>query len=75
MKTGKLKNYVIDLTKLPAIAQQELVTFYEFLLFKYQEDELRSQLEKRTILNAIFQEAKGKLPANYSLNRDEIHER
>jgi hypothetical protein len=75
MKTVQVRNHVIDLVKLPVMAQQELMTFYEFLLFKYQGDELRSQREKRTILNAIFQEANGKLPANYSLNRDEIHER
>ena len=51
------------------------MTFYEFLLFKYQGDEMSLQHEKQTILNAIFQEADGKLPENYSLNRDEIHER
>jgi hypothetical protein len=71
MKAGQVRNRVIDLNKLPAMAQQELVTFYEFLLYKYQGNELPSQRKKLTILNAIFQEADGKLPANYSLNRDE----
>ena len=75
MKTVQVRNDVIDLVKLPAIAQQELLTFYEFLLFKYQGDELRSQCEKQALLKAIFQEANGRLPVNYRLNREEIHER
>lgn len=68
-------NHVIDLVKLPERAQQELVAFYEFLVFKYHENEAHSQRERQIILNAIFQEAQGKLPENYTLNREELHER
>lgn len=71
----RVGTHVIDPVKLPEIAQQELVTFYEFLIFKYQGHDALLQQEKRAILNTIFQEADGKLPANYTFNREEIHER
>lgn len=67
-------NHVIDPVTLPEKAQQELVTFYEFLIFKYQ-GKPRSQVERRRILKSIFQEAKGKLPKHYTFNREELHER
>lgn len=66
---------VIDLRKLPEMAQQELFTFYEFLVFKYQGYDIPAQQERRAILNAIFQEAAGKLPPSYTFDRAEIHER
>jgi hypothetical protein len=67
-------SHVIDPVTLPERAQQELITFYEFLIFKYQ-GEPRSQRERRTILTSIFQEANGKLPENYKFNWEELHER
>ena len=67
-------SHVIDPVTLPERAQQELVTFYEFLVFKYH-GEPRSQRERRTVLKSIFQEANGKLPKNYRFNREELHER
>lgn len=63
----------IDVVKLPETAQRELVTFYDFLVFKYlgQPDTGRNQ--KRQILSSIFQDAHGTLPLNYTFNRDELH--
>jgi hypothetical protein len=74
MYTITIGQHVIDPVKLPERAQQELVTFYEFLVFKYQA-ETHSSGERRKILKAIFQEAHGKLPENYTFNREELHER
>lgn len=65
----------INLSSLPEAAQQELLTFYEFLLFKYQRRKKGSAQEKKAILQEIFQEAEGKLPVDYSFNREEIHGR
>ena len=68
-------NHLLDIVTLPEAAQQELVTFYEFLVFKYQGQETPERSEKRRILSAIFQEADGTLPVNYALTREELHER
>ena len=69
-------NHVLDLVKLPRVAQEELVTFYEYLVFKYQGDTTTHLTnERETILKTIFQEANGKLPINYTFHRDELHER
>ena len=65
----------INLSSLPEAAQQELLAFYEFLLFKYHGRKKGSAQEKKVILKEIFQEAEGKLPVDYSFNREEIHER
>ena len=65
----------IEMEALPEVAQHELVTFYEFLVFKYQGQPAMPRSEKQRILTEIFQETKGKLPANYTLNREELHER
>ena len=74
MQTITIGSHVIDPLSLPEKAQQELVAFYEFLLFKYQK-KIHSQSEKQMILKSIFQEANGKLPENYTFNREELHER
>jgi len=71
----KTENQSIDMMKLPEAAQRELVTFYEFLVFKYVKQEDKQPDEKRNILAAIFHNAQGKLPVNYTFNREEIHER
>jgi hypothetical protein len=65
----------IDINKLPEVARRELAIFYEFLVFKYlgQQDKIKNNQEQ--ILTAIFQETKGKLPENYTFNRDELRER
>ncbi|MBF0449654.1 MAG: hypothetical protein HQK75_03035 [Candidatus Magnetomorum sp.] len=67
--------YFSDIVNLPMKAQQELFVFYEFLMFKYQKQKELVQNDKKSILSAIFQEANGKLPPNYSLNREVLHER
>ena len=67
--------HLLDIMQLPEAAQQELVTFYEFLIFKYQGQEQPVQSDKQRILSQIFQEARGTLPANYTFNREELHER
>jgi hypothetical protein len=64
-----------DIINLPEPAQQELSTFCEFLIFKYQRQETLVQREKRRILSTIFQEANGKLPLNYIFDREKLHER
>lgn len=71
----QIGHHFINLAYLPEAAQQELLTFYEFLLFKYQGRKKGSAQEKKVILKEIFQEAEGKLPVDYSFNREEIHER
>ena len=71
----KTVNQEIDIVKLPEAAQRELVTFYEFLVFKYFGQQETSRNNKQQILTAIFQEANGKLPAHYTFNREELHER
>ncbi|MCI5120335.1 MAG: DUF2281 domain-containing protein [Candidatus Electrothrix sp. AUS4] len=71
----QIGHHFINFSSLPEAAQQELLTFYEFLLFKYQGRKKASAQEKKAILKEIFQEAKGKLPAGYSFDREEIHER
>jgi hypothetical protein len=68
-------NPKLDFFALPDNAKNELLEFYEFLVYKYQQRPDIQMSEKHTILSAIFQEANGKLPANYSFNRDEVHER
>jgi hypothetical protein len=71
----KTLNPKINFLALPDIAKNELIEFYEFLVFKYRQKP-KSQLdEKRVILSTIFQEADGKLPSEYKFNREEIHER
>ncbi len=68
-------NHLLDISNLPEAAQHEMATFYEFLIFKYQTQEILAKSEKRGILSTIFQEADGKLPLNYAFNREELHER
>ncbi|HLC16992.1 MAG TPA: hypothetical protein VJL89_12285 [Thermodesulfovibrionia bacterium] len=58
----------IDVAKLPEEAQQELIRFYKFLVFKY-EQQVIIKSEKHRILTKIFQEADGKLPQNYTFDR------
>lgn len=71
----------IDILKLPEIARQELWDFYEFLLKKYQKetatssDQILTATERRKILRAMFQEIHGKLPPDYKLDRETLHER
>jgi len=67
--------YFSDIVNLPVNAQQELFMFYEFLMFKYQKQKKLVQGDKKNILSAIFQEANGKLPPDYSLDREVLHER
>lgn len=67
----QIGNQVLDLMSLPDAAQEELLTFYNFLVFKYHV----AVQEKQAVLREIFQDAKGKLPAGYRFDRTEIHER
>ena len=66
---------LLDIVQLPEAAQQELLTFYEYLMFKYHGQQQPIQSEKQRILSQIFQEAQGTLPVNYTFNREELHER
>ena len=60
---------------LPEIAGQELMTFYEFLVFKYQGQIERERPNKQRILSQLFQEVDGVLPVPYTFDREAIHER
>ncbi len=71
----RIGNRALDIVNLPEAAQQELVAFYEFLVFKYQGQEQPVQSEKKRILLKIFQEADGVLPVDYAFDREELHER
>ena len=68
-------DHALDLLKLPEAARQELLTFYEFLIFKYQAQADTGQSKKQRILSAIFKEANGVLPDQYTFDREELHER
>ncbi|MGD9732827.1 MAG: hypothetical protein AB7U45_11655 [Desulfamplus sp.] len=74
-----MNSYLLEIANLPDEAHQELISFYEFLLFKYKshkkEDYEFIKSDKHRILSKIFQEASGNLPLNYTFNRDELHER
>ncbi len=66
----------IDLLTLPEVAQQELLTFYEFLLFKYESSFGNGKnREKQQRLTRLFHEIQGTLPTEYTFDRDELHER
>lgn len=67
-------NQTLDLFRLPETARQELFTFYEFLIFKYQAQTDIDQSKKQRILSGIFKEAEGVLPDQYTFDREELHE-
>ena len=70
-----LGDHVLDVVNLPETAQQELLSFYEFLVFKYQAQAETARLNKQRILSQIFQEANGILPDQYTFDREALHER
>lgn len=70
-----IKNHVLDLMKLPEAAQEELVAFYEFLVYKYQGQATTGSSNKQRILSTIFDEANGILPEPYIFDREALHER
>lgn len=71
----------LDIFKLPEIARQELLDFYEFLLKKYSKETATSSnqalsvAERRKILRTMFHEIHGELPVDYKLDREALHER
>ena len=68
-------NRMLNLLALPEAAREELFTFYEFLLFKYQAQADTVPSKKQRILSGIFKEAQGVLPDQYTFDREELHER
>ena len=56
--TIRIHDHVLDLVKLPEAAQEELVAFYEFLVYKYQRQVTKDTSEKQRVLSAMFDEAK-----------------
>ena len=46
-------NHALDLLKLPEAARQELFTFYEFLIFKYQMQADTERSKKQRILSGM----------------------
>lgn len=64
-----------DFTQLPEMAQQELMMFHEFLVFKYRKYKGTCQRDQQHILRSLFDDTHGKLPVNYIFNREELHER
>ena len=65
-------NHGLDLLKLPEAARQELFTFYEFLIFKYQAQVDTGRSKKQRILSGIFKEARGVLPDQYTFDREKL---
>ncbi|MCI5139104.1 MAG: DUF2281 domain-containing protein [Candidatus Electrothrix sp. AR1] len=65
-------NHMLDLLKLPEAARQELLTFYEFLIFKYQAQADTGRSKKQRILSGIFKEARGVLPEQYTFDREKL---
>lgn len=67
----------IQLDRLPGAARNELYDFYEFLVQKYAGSQKRQRAGKDAKA-AFFDSVKKHtltLPAGYSFDRDEIHER
>jgi len=71
----RIKDHVLDLVQLPEAAQEELVEFYEFLVYKYQRQTPKNPVNKQQVLSAIFDEANGTLPIPYVFDREALHER
>lgn len=74
----RIKDQVLDLVKLPEAAQDELLAFYEFLMYKYQQQTTKGRSDKhhkQHVLSAIFDEASGTLPTPYTFDREALHER
>lgn len=71
----QIKDHRLDFLNLPEAAQEELIQFYDFLVYKYQQQIRKEPTNKQQILSAIFEEAKGTLPRPYVFDRDSIHER
>ena len=67
-----IENHVLDLLKLPEAARQELLMFYEFLVFKYRTQADAGRSKKQRILSGIFEEAEGVLPDQYTFDREEL---
>jgi hypothetical protein len=71
----RIRDNVLNLVNLPEAAQEELVTFYEFLVYKYQQQNTKNNVKKQQVLSAIFEEANGILPTPYVFDREALHER
>ena len=71
----RIKDHLLDLVQLPEAAQEELVEFYEFLVYKYQRHTTKNTVSKQQVLSAIFDEANGILPTPYVFDREALHER
>lgn len=75
MHNIRIKDQVLDLVKLPEAAQDELLAFYEFLMYKYTTKGFSDKPRKQQLLSAIFDEANGTLPTPYTFDREALHER
>ena len=70
-----IRDHMLNLVNLPEAAQEELVSFYEFLVYKYQQQNTKNKAKKQQVLSAIFDEANGTLPTPYVFDREALHER
>ena len=70
-----IRDHALKLVNLPEAAQEELITFYEFLVYKYQQQNTKNKAKKQQVLSAIFDEANGILPTPYVFDREAMHER
>ena len=73
--TIRIGDNALNLVKLPEAAQEELIAFYEFLVYKYQQQNTKNKAKKQQVLSAIFDEANGTLPTPYVFDREALHER
>lgn len=66
----------LDIDSLPLQGQKELVSFFDFLKFKFKQNEsavVINKEEKIPTMEEFFERFQGRLPANYQFDREEIY--
>lgn len=65
----------LDINSLPLQGQKELVGFFDFLKFKFKQNEPTVQEEPVLSLEEVFERFKGRLPKDYKFDREEANTR
>lgn len=65
----------LDIDSLPLQGQKELVSFFDFLKFKFKKNEPKVQEEDVPSLDELFKTVKGRLPVDYKFDREEANAR
>lgn len=66
----------LDIDSLPLQGQKELVSFFDFLTFKFKQNEpaiATIKEEKIPTMEELFDRFQGRLPADYQFDREEIY--